>query len=132
MNESWSEFSVNDLFIRKGLFFTSPQVTPLNLLLTTHPHFFFFLIFNFYIYKQAKDLWTTFVKHVKNNFPLKQRFQLFSDPFLKPSYDQRQYVTETTLTFKFGPLSKEQNICKSIQITNQENAQSGHVLSDCD
>ena len=77
-------------------------------------------------------MWTTFVKHVKNNFPLKQRFQFLSDPILKPSYDQRQYVTETILTFKFGPLSKEQNICKSIQITNQENAQSGHVLSDCD
>ena len=106
MNESWSEFSVNDLFIRKGLFFTSPQVTPLNLLLTTHLHFFIF--FYFYTYEQAKGLWTTFVKHVKNNFPLKQRFQLLSDPFLKPSYDKRQYMTETTLTFKFGPLSKEQ------------------------
>ena len=47
-------------------------------------------------------------KHVKNNFPLNQRFQLLSGPFLKPSYDQRQHVTETTLTFKFGPLSKEQ------------------------
>ena len=69
---------------------------------------------------------------MKNNFPLKQRFQFLSDPFLKPSYGQRQYVTETILTFKFGPLSQEQNICKSIQITNQENAQSGHVLSDCD
>ena len=69
---------------------------------------------------------------MKNNFPLKQRFQLLSDPFVKSSYDQRQYVTETTLTFKFGPLSKEQNICTSIQVINQENAQSGHVLSDCD